>query len=567
MALGQAFSFYSRAISMRLQSLVLVVFLLLGAIAQAAFWWGLGRPVEIAESWQGKFASVSFAPYRQGQSPLTKDYPPPEQIAEDLAVAAGIAQGIRTYTSQEGMELVPELARRHDGLNVIQSAWLGVDKPVNDKEVAALIALARSHPDTVKRVIVGNEVLLRRDLSPQQLIAYIREVKAAVDQPVSYADVWAFWLKYPEVAAEVDFLTIHILPYWEDEPESVAESEAYIIETVAKIRAAFPGKPILIGESGWPSDGRNRGPAIADREHAARYVRMLARVAAENDLDYNVVEAFDQNWKSHLEGTVGARWGVLDNDRQVKFALSGPIDPLPDWQERAVAAIALGSLLGLVFGFRAARARGGAGLAVMGLVLLGHILAAMVIHAGFVTFSRSFSSWALGWSAAKLAVIVAFSWAVMKAAQGQEQGFWGARLPLIATAAALTWAGLLAFDGRYRDIPVAEFLVPVFGPLLLALPRRSLALSALMGNRPLMAFWARGLGFALIAAAIAVVVGEGFAVVGEDFAINYPTFGDQWPPVAQAMVSNREILIFAAMLGLMAVPFLADAKPPSRRRR
>ena len=119
-----------------------------------------------------------------------------------------------------GLEVVPELARKH-GLQVTMGAWLSSKLDKNEAEVNSLIALANRYPDTITRVIAGNEVLLRRDLPVEELARQIDRVKAAVRQPVTYADVWEFWAQFPELARHVDVVTIHILPYWEDEPLGV----------------------------------------------------------------------------------------------------------------------------------------------------------------------------------------------------------------------------------------------------------------------------------------------------------------------------------------------------------
>ncbi|MEZ5435844.1 MAG: hypothetical protein R3E67_04590 [Pseudomonadales bacterium] len=296
------------------------LFMLLLCMGLAALaWWGVIYPRSIASEWHEPLKSASFAPFADGQSPLKKVFPTQEQIEADLVRLKGIFSGIRTYTAQDGMEVVPELAEKH-GFVLTHSAWLGREKNGNDKEVAVLIETANRYPQAVKRVIVGNEVLLRRDLKADELIAYIDQVRSAIQQPVSYADVWAFWLKNPQVAEHVDYLTIHILPYWEDEPVSLHDAQQHMLAIIEKIKQRFPGKPILVGETGWPTEGRSRGPAHADLLTAAEFVRALPKLAAEHGFDYNIVEAYDQSWKAQLEGTVGARWGLFDSAREEKIS-------------------------------------------------------------------------------------------------------------------------------------------------------------------------------------------------------------------------------------------------------
>ncbi|MGH7118381.1 MAG: hypothetical protein ACREFP_05270 [Acetobacteraceae bacterium] len=195
-------------------ALLLALFCLLVVFA----WWWPNRP-EAADVRMppGKLHSVSFAPYRAWQSPLTGNFPTAAEVLADLRLLKGHVDAVRTYSAIEGNYNVAALAHQV-GLKVWQGIWLGSNLKQNAKEIARGIAIANRYPDTVTRVIVGNEVLLRRDLPPAALIADIEQVKRAVHQPVSYADVWEFWEQFPEVAQHVDFVTIHILPYWENNP-------------------------------------------------------------------------------------------------------------------------------------------------------------------------------------------------------------------------------------------------------------------------------------------------------------------------------------------------------------
>jgi len=330
--------------------LYLLFCLAIVAAVNAAAWWWPNRPVLVGSTsgaqMPGLIKSVSFAPFRRGQGPFTKVFPSPDQIAEDLAAVSTVAKGVRTYTAREGLQAVPELARRYN-LDVIHSAWLGPKKDINDQEVEALIEQANRYPDTIKRVIVGNEVLLRRDLTADEVIGYIRKVKAAVKQPVSYADVWEFWLKNPRLLDEVDFVTVHFLPYWEDRPIGVAHAMPHIMDVYDIVAKALPGKPILIGEVGWPSQGRSRREAVPSLTEAAAFITDFMRLADAKGLDYNLVEAFDQPWKAVLEGTVGGAWGVLDELRHPKFlpgGLGNTVSDLPNWPVYA----ALASLFALI---------------------------------------------------------------------------------------------------------------------------------------------------------------------------------------------------------------------------
>ncbi len=309
------------------------------------FWWIQGRPQDIPDAHEPRIKSASFSPYRRGQSPFGATFTQ-RQLQEDMAVAAKHFSRIRIYSSTGPFADVPRLAHQY-GLKVILGAWIGASLPDNEEEIAAAIKAANEYPDTVERVVVGNEVLLRDEVTPGLLISYIRRVKAAVRQPVTYADVWEYWLLHPDVAREVDSITIHVLPYWEDKPTPLSNAIPHMLKAVDAAKRAY-GKPVLIGEIGWPSAGRVREGSVPGRVAQAEFVRKVMNVAAERGIDYNIFELFDEPWKAGQEGTVGAHWGMLDADRQMKFPLTGPVSEMPNWFTAFCLSSALGVVLALL---------------------------------------------------------------------------------------------------------------------------------------------------------------------------------------------------------------------------
>ncbi len=232
-------------------------------------------------------------------------------------------------------------------MKVMLGAWIGGERDKNERELARVIELARRYPETVRAVIVGNEVLLRREQPPSELAAMIRRVRDAVTVPVTYADVWEFWRKHPEVAEAVDFVTIHILPYWEDEPLAIGEAIPHVEDIWRQMSAEFAGKPVFIGEAGWPSAGRMREGALPSRRQpGAVRPRTDDSGRARGDRrqpDRELRSALE----AALEGTVGGHWGLFDGDRvRPKFPLTGPVSDDLDWPShfalaagaRAVAA-------------------------------------------------------------------------------------------------------------------------------------------------------------------------------------------------------------------------------------
>jgi exo-beta-1,3-glucanase (GH17 family) len=316
-----------------------VVALLAAVAAVVTAWWWLGTPVAMLDppvATGGKLPCVSYAPFRADQTPLLDSTRvDARQIDEDLAKLATITNCVRTYSIEHGVDQVPALAGKY-GLKVMQGIWLSRLPDKNRWQVDTAIALAKRYPDVISAIIVGNEVLLRGELSPLDLGSFIREVKAAVPVPVTYADVWEFWLRNRDLVNAVDFVTVHILPYWEDFPIAADKAAAHTDSIRRQVAASFPGKDILIGEFGWPSAGRMREGALPSPSNQARVVQEVLDVARREHYRVNVIEAFDQPWKRRLEGTVGGHWGLIPADRSApKFVLGQPVSDHPLWRWQA----------------------------------------------------------------------------------------------------------------------------------------------------------------------------------------------------------------------------------------
>ncbi len=325
-----------------------LVYFALTAIAIAAAWWWLGAPVKLPPSplQPGeKLYCASYAPFRDGQDPLVETTMiPPAQIDEDLALLSRFTDCVRTYSTENGVDKVAEIAQRY-GMKVFQGIWLSNRAARNRAQIAAAVALAKQFPDTIRGVIAGNEVLLRGDMSATDLGAIIREIKSQVAQPVTYADVWEFWLRYADLQNSVDFVTIHILPYWEDFPIPASQAAAHVDSIRKRMVAAIPNKEIMIGETGWPSEGRMREGALPSPANQARVVEDILSLGKRENFRVNVIEAFDQPWKRWSEGSTGRYWGIYDRaSKGPKFAFGGAVSDHPQWAWLAFAGIVLAAL-------------------------------------------------------------------------------------------------------------------------------------------------------------------------------------------------------------------------------
>ena len=288
-----------------------------------------------------KLYCLSYAPFGARQTPLDPTtHVSAAQIDADLTLLSKIADCVRIYSTDYGLDQIAGIAARH-GLKVIQGLWLSRDAEKNRDQIDTAVALANRYPDTIQAVVVGNEVLLRGEMAAGALADTLRAVKARIKQPVTYADVWEFWLRNPNLASAADFVTIHILPYWEDFPIAADKAAAHVDAIRRRVAAAFPGKEVLIGEVGWPSAGRMREGALPSPADQARVIQDVLALAKRENFHVNVIEAFDQPWKRAQEGTVGGHWGLLDAySRAFKFTWGEAVSNHPLWKWQAAGGIA-----------------------------------------------------------------------------------------------------------------------------------------------------------------------------------------------------------------------------------
>src|SRR5436305_13781660 len=326
-----------------------LVLLLISLGAIAAVWWSLATPITLARAPidpNAKLLCVSYAPFREGQTPLVlTTHIAPEQIAQDLTQLAKISDCVRTYSIENGLDQVPALAAKV-GLKVIQGIWLGSNRLKNLAQISTVVRLAKEYPNVITAVVVGNEVLLRGEMTTADLAATIRAVKGQVAVPVTYADVWEYWLRNREIYEAVDFVTIHILPYWEDFPIRAKYAAAHVDAIRKRMAVAFPAKEILVGETGWPSNGRMRDAALPSRTNQARVVSEILDLAKQENFRVNLIEAYDQPWKRQLEGTVGGYWGLIDSAwRALKYPPGQPISNFPFWKLQMTSGMAISILV------------------------------------------------------------------------------------------------------------------------------------------------------------------------------------------------------------------------------
>jgi exo-beta-1,3-glucanase (GH17 family) len=437
---------------------------LISLLALTALWYAIGRPVHLADAATPthKLQCASYTPFGKDQSPFEQPLQiRPEQMDTDLALLSQRFECLRTY-SVTGLEQLPELARKH-GLKLIVGAWVSRSAADTQIEVTNAIKIANAYPDIIQAVIVGNEALLRKEVTAQQLVALIEQVKQQINQPVTYADVWEFWLKHPEIAPAVDFITIHLLPYWEDNPAGIEQALVQVTKVRERFGRDFAPKDILIGETGWPSEGRQRETAVPSLVNQATFIRGFVALAEQHGWRYNLIEAFDQPWKRISEGAVGGYWGLFDADRQDKAILAGAVSNLPHWPLwLGASALLFGATL--LMGGRPSATKQAWLLPLVAGLGAGSI--GLFSELSWVT-SRHLGEWL--WAGALLVLnllILAHAALLLGEADG-----WRQRLSTWLSAKSALWLVLSAFagavmmlalvvDARYRSFPSAALLLP-----------------------------------------------------------------------------------------------------------
>ncbi len=482
----------------------IVVLLVLGIVLAATITLAVlqGRPAALPDVVGVQIPCISYAPFRRaGDTPFDPALRiAPQAIEADLRLLKAVTGCVRTYGLDHGLDAVPAIARKL-GLRVVLGAWIGRDAAANEIQLRRALELAREYRDVVQLLVVGNEVLLRRELSPEALAALLDRARRESPVPVSYADVWEFWLRHGPVLREhVDVVAAHILPYWEDEPVGSAQAVDHVYAVAAQLRQNFGNTPVFVAETGWPAAGRQRGPAVPGRFEQAHFVRaMLARQAVQ-PLQFNLIEAFDQPWKRALEGAMGGAWGLFDADGIQRVPLAGPLPPDPRWfwlPLIVVIGAAGGAVAGLMLnGWRRRRstaAPAGADLlAQSALAAAGALIAAFALlqAQALPLWSRNAWEWAAGGTALLLSLTCGAA-AAGRLAQVLQHGVDGARVDVrvgvVAAFAAREKLGLrllaaaqaallflaavdalgLVFDARYRLLPWPVIAAPAL--LLLAL--------------------------------------------------------------------------------------------------
>lgn len=268
---------------------------------------------EINNIMDRKIHGLSFSPYLPGQEP--GDPITPEQIHERLDVIAQTCEWVRIFSTTQGNEMIPAIAKKK-GLKTLVGAWLDDDLENNEVEINNLIDLAEK--GLVDIAAVGNEVLLREDLTPEQLVDYITRTKAALPgMEVGYVDAYYEFEVHPQVTEACDLILANCYPFWEG--CALDYSILYMKDMYRRALRVGGGKKVIITETGWPTQGPAEWGAEPSYHNAMKYFVGTYQWAEEEDIEVFYFSSFDEAWKVEAEGGVGAHWGLWDAEGQFKY--------------------------------------------------------------------------------------------------------------------------------------------------------------------------------------------------------------------------------------------------------
>jgi glucan 1,3-beta-glucosidase len=255
---------------------------------------------------------LCYSIYEDGQKPgsiITR-----QQVERRMRIIQPYTKWIRSFSCIEGNEFVPQVAKEM-GLKTLVGAWLGKESELNRQEIDGLIDLAKQ--GFVDIAAVGNEVMYRNDLSEDELLDFIHEVKEAIPGiPVGYVDAYYEFSARPRITEACDVLLANCYPFWEG--CHIDYSLVYMKQMFQQALSAGGGKKVIITETGWPSQGGAFKASEASFKNFLKYFINAQQWSEEDDIEMFYFASFDESWKVGAEGDVGAYWGIWDKNEKLK---------------------------------------------------------------------------------------------------------------------------------------------------------------------------------------------------------------------------------------------------------
>lgn len=248
-------------------------------------------------------------------------------IRRDLSIIKSLAPKIKTTSNEGILYRVPEFCKDL-GLYCYPGAYID-NVAGDDVQVSNLVAIANSgyvegddtqSANKIKGLVVGNGFLKREEqrghdlsASKARLINYINQVKANTILPVTTSESWQIWNydNSTDLASAVDFIMINVDP--KKDNIQLGNAAQYVVDRLYQIQQKYPGKNIIIGETGWPATN-----GISGENDQKIFLEDFTGLAKENNIDYLISKAFDKSGDGN---------GVLYEDRTLKSASKSLVQP------------------------------------------------------------------------------------------------------------------------------------------------------------------------------------------------------------------------------------------------
>jgi len=272
-----------------------------------------GKPSGLSVS--AEYLAVNVGPYTSGNSPDRGDPVREEDVRAQLEALRPYTDTVRFYAA-DGLREACVIAREM-GFSIICNAWLSGNKEADQKELDALID--NCNAGLCDMAVVGSETLLRGDLTPAELIAYIGYVKAGITDEriaVTTADSAYFFLADSELTGACDVLFVNVYPFWDG--IAIGDAPAAFAGAMDQLRARWPGREIICSETGWPTAGGAVRDAVPGEEAAAAYFTAVREWSLREGVLIVYFDGADEPWKASAEGDVGAHWGFMTKDMVLK---------------------------------------------------------------------------------------------------------------------------------------------------------------------------------------------------------------------------------------------------------
>jgi exo-beta-1,3-glucanase (GH17 family) len=256
---------------------------------------------------------LCFSLYEDGQKP--GDIIGEQQIRRRIEIIRPYTDWVRSFSCIDGNELIPKIAKEY-GMNTLVGAWLGSDLEKNEAEMQGLKNLASQ--GLVDIAAIGNEVMYRKDLTEEQLLAYLHDFKASFPNiTTGYVDAYYEFTDRPNITAACDVILANCYPFWEGCP--IEYALLYMKDMFHQATVAGGGKKVIITETGWPSEGGGFEGSLASDRNFLKYFIDAQKWSSEESIEMFYFSSFDESWKVGNEGDVGAYWGIWDKNEQLKF--------------------------------------------------------------------------------------------------------------------------------------------------------------------------------------------------------------------------------------------------------